>query len=255
MSKRIVSLVVMFLIVGCGSHEQELFSVRPQSKVTDTEEKDIKLILINAVGVGDLKKVKEVVNSNADNVNIRDNDGLTLLMIATRAQQFAVMEFLVERGAKVELLTDSDRIKPDKSVFDFISGNEQTKAILNAILKKEVFDKEQLSVSMFDAIKEFNFGIFKWLVSDKGCDPNYVYKTSSGKPKYSPLIYLFSLRGVEGEFFTILSKMFEVLVSHEGIDVNLKVGRHTPLSKLEKVHGDEGSYRPFVGKLKALGAH
>ena len=98
-----------------------------------------------------------------------------------------------------------------------------------------------------------NVDNLKWLL-EKGADPNNIRKTSSGSDKDTPLIYLFSLRGVEGEAFTKLTAIFDLFVSHPSIDLNLEVKRSTALEKAQRRADQDPNYRPLVEELVRLGA-
>ncbi len=93
----------------------------------------------------------------------------------------------------------------------------------------------------------------RWLL-EKGVDPNVVPLNESGRPTDSPLIYLFKLKGVEGDEFINLKKVFDVLVNHPDIDVNLEVGRDKPLKKALSRLKRDPNYQPMVDKLISMGA-
>ncbi|MCJ8276807.1 MAG: hypothetical protein HRT44_10525 [Bdellovibrionales bacterium] len=251
---RILIYIIMLLVfmVGCGSHKQEAFRVDPKRDTNEAGETDFTLILINAVNAGDLETVKDSVAKGGD-VNTRDNESLTLLMLATRSQQFAVMDFLVSSGADADLSTESERIAPDKRAMDYVAGEEGTVNIMTTILEKKPIDEASLGLSQFDVIKELNPDNLSWLL-EKGADPNYIRTSSSGRPKDAPLIYLFSLRGIEGEDFTQLSLMFDILVGQPDIDVNLEVKRKTALDRAKRRLDKNPDYQKLIDKLVAMGA-
>lgn len=56
--------------------------------------------LVDAVGRGDILKVEQLVGKGA-NINTKNVDGLTLLMIAALNNQQRIVEFLINRGATV----------------------------------------------------------------------------------------------------------------------------------------------------------
>lgn len=251
-----ILLVTLFLVSACGKHEQSLERVIPKSSIADTSETNQKLILINAINSGDLDKVKSSLTQVGD-INAYSNEGLTLIMVALQAQQFAVVEYLVNQGADLSLKTMSTKINPDQSAAEFFSElpmDGEIKAALMAILNKENFEIAKLNEFIFSSITFKNVSLIEWLLS-KGADPNTIRKSGSGKEKDSPLIYLFSLRGVKGEEFVKLNKIFQLLVSQPAINVNLKVKGDTPLSKALKRLEDDGQYKPLVDKLKSMGAH
>lgn len=249
MKKDFLLILSFFICTACGSHSQELFRIDSISPAKSTEEKDFTLILINAVNAGDLNKVKEAIEGGGD-VNTMSNEGLTLIMIATRSQQFAVLEYLIQSGADVEL---ESQFEPTTKVYDFIGGDDETVAILSAIINREELNGDLLTSSMYSAIQLMNIDNLTWLL-EKGADPNNIRKTSSGSEKDTPLIYLFSLRGVEGEAFTKLKAIFELFVSHPSIDLNIEVKKSTALKKAQTRASQDPAYQPLVDKLISMGA-
>lgn len=253
---RILFLFSLFcLFSACGQHSQELTRVESKQPVKNAGETDQKLILLNAVNSGDLATVHELAEDGAD-LNIRNNEGLTLIMIAIRAQQFAVVEYLVAEEVDLEMVTESEDYNPDVNARQFVeslSMDLEVKGIVSGILNQEPFDTESLGSFMYSAITFKNVDLLRWLL-DKGVDPNFIRHSSSGRPKDSPLIYLFSLRGVEGDEFQKLTEIFDLLVSHPDIDVNLKVRRSTPLRKAKRRLQSDPAYQPLVDTLINLGA-
>jgi uncharacterized protein YcfL len=262
--------LILLALTNCGSHQQNLFRIDEKSLIQESKEKDLELILINAVNAGDLKQIEASINQGID-INIRNNDGLTLIMIAITAQQFAVMELLVNKGVNLELTTQTDRIKPDKSALEFLEElklDNKIKTIMKGILTKQEFPITELNNFIFSAISDKNIYLVDWVLK-KGVSPNLIRMTSSGKEDDSPLIYLFSLKGVKdltekdpatdevkivAPNFQNLKKIFYMLVSHPDIDVNRKVGRDTPLGKAKTRLKQDANYQEFVDKLTSMGA-
>ncbi len=252
-----VFFVTLFLcfMVGCGQHSQSLSRVESKRPVQEVGETDQKLILLNAVNSGDLEVVKDLVDNGVE-LNIRNNEGLTLIMVAIRAQQFAVMEYLVAQAVDLELQSDSEDYKPDVNAREYAESlgmDPELRDIILGILNQESFDIEKLGSFLYSSITFKNIDLLDWLLG-KGVDPNLLRLSSSGRPKDSPLIYLFSLRGVEGVELQKLRGLFDLLVSHPDIDVNLKVRRDTPLSKALSRLEDDPAYQPMVDRLLAMGA-
>lgn len=263
--------LISLLLVACGSHQQSLLRKDERSPAIKTEENNPLQILINAVNNGNLQQVKDSV-ANDVNINIRNNEGLTLIMIATRAQQFAVMEFLVENNVDLNLTTESDRIKPDKSALEYLEEldlADNVKKIMKGILHKQKFAVSELNHFIYSSIESKNVYLADWILK-KGVNPNYVRKSGSGRDKDSPLIYLFSLKGVKdlvavnpetGEQevvapnFQNLKKIFYLLVKHPDINVNLKVKKNTALKKAKRRLKKDPNYQEMVNKLISMGAN
>jgi hypothetical protein len=258
MSKVIYFSMMFILFTACGSHKQDLFRIDSISPAKNIVDKDPKSLLLKAVNGGDVKAVEMAVPAEFP-VDTRNPEGLTLLMIATRSRQFAVMEYLVSEGADTDLKTNSEEIKPDKRAIDYVSDTDKAKDILTAILTGKTFDIKQLNKEIKPTIKEFNWDVFRWLIEDKGADPNYIWSK-----RWTPLIYMFSRRGVEGEDFQVLLKMFNLLVDHKDIDLNIELKGNTALSKLISVQCSDNiqdpclnenvEYLPIITKLKSKGA-
>ncbi len=252
-----IILLPLFLcfMVGCGQHSQSLSRVESKRPVQAVGETDQKLILLNAVNSGDLEAIKGLVEQGVD-LNIHNNEGLTLIMVAIRAQQFAVMEYLVAQAVDLEMQTNSEDYKPDVNAREYVASlgmDSELRDIVMGILNQEAFDIEKLGSFLYSSITFKNIDLLDWLLG-KGVDPNLLRLSSSGRPKDSPLIYLFSLRGVEGVELQKLRDLFDLLVSHPDIDVNLKVRRDTPLSKALSRLEDDPAYKPMVDRLIAMGA-
>ncbi len=241
-------------MANCGQHSQSLSRTESTTPASQAGEKNLELKLINAVNVGDLQSVVELADQGL-NLNIRNNEGLTLIMVAIRAQQFAVIEYLVSK--KVDLSLPTQQRNPELDARQFVDQEMQVsvelKEILHRLLNAEPFAAEALGEFVYSGITFKNVDLLRWLLA-KGVDPNFVRLSSSGRPQESPLIYLFSLRGVEGDEFEKLSEIFILLVSHPAIDVNLKVRRDTPLSKAKKRLKDESKYQFMVDQLVSMGA-
>jgi hypothetical protein len=248
-------LLIGLLIAGCGRHSQTLIRRGVQESVLEVGETDQALQMINAVNAGALEQVRELVAAGAD-LNGRSNEGLTLIMIAIRAQQFAVIEFLVTAGADLELKTSHSDIDPSLNARKYVTllaMGQEVETIVMGILDQEPFAVETLNDFVYTAITFQNIGLLDWLLQ-KGVSPNVIRTSESGRPKDSPLIYLFSLRGVDDEDLPSIQAIFDLLVSHPEIDVNLKVRRDTPLSKAQRALSRNPGYQAMVDQLKAMGA-
>ena len=272
MERIILTIFYFIFITGCASHFQESETIEPPPKVVKSEEKDPTLILINGVENGDVALVRKILTKGA-NVETKNNEGLTLLMMAVRSQQFAVTELLMEFGANPEAETtiketketSVDVIFDDKdessffaeeeesnvvTAFTFAKGDSGTMEILRSLLLKEPIDGDNANLPLFDVIQEKNGDNLQWLLG-KGADPNFIKDK-----KTTPLIFLFSLRGVKGEELQKLTLIFDILVTHEDIDVGLKVGRrkNTALKKAKRRLKKNPEYQPMVDRLIEMGA-
>ncbi|MCB0379384.1 MAG: ankyrin repeat domain-containing protein [Bdellovibrionales bacterium] len=250
--KKGIFIFISLFFIGCGSHQQSLVRSESRAPVKKIEEKDLNLKLINAVNGGDLEELKGLLASGG-NPNIRDNESLTLLMLAVSSQQFAIVEFLVEAGAEVFLKTESEQIQPDKTAFDFIGGEEDVQRILQKVLNKEEIHPDDLNPSLYTQITLKSSANLNWLFK-KGADVNYIRKNPSGSDKDNALIFLLSQRGVVGDEFMKLKELFDILMSQPNIDVKSKVGRNTPLKKANQRAQENNEYEVIVQALKAKGA-
>ena len=244
------TFVISVFLFGCGKHEQTLRRISPETKVVEVGEKDPTLKLINAINSGDLNKVKSAISEGAD-VNTLTDEGLSLLIIAIRAEQYAIVDYLIQQGSDPLQKTESKDYNPPIDAFEFVETlpfDQQLKEIFVGILNKEEFDGSVLNEKMFQAILFKNNFLVSWLL-EKGADPNYVQDR-----KHTPLIFLFKQRGIEGSDLKKLEVVFEILVSHPEIDVNKKVRRDTPLRKAQQRLDANPEYQGMVNKLIELGA-
>lgn len=253
--RSILFFVGLFFLASCGSHDQNLKRSEVKEPIEKIEEKNPEQILINAVNSGDLEQVKKSLAEGMD-VNLRNNGGLTLLMVAIQARQLAVMELLVESGADRELKTENADYDPALDALQFLATlelSEDLNDIYESIIKSQPFELEALQEFLFLSVTAGDKHLMKWLL-DKGMDPNTLEYSGSGKPKDSVLISIFRRKGVEGDAFIALKEVFDVLVAHPDIDVNLKVRKDTPLSKAKSAEERDPNYSYFVKKLIDLGA-
>lgn len=249
------SLSLCFFL-ACGLHDQKLKRLESKEPAKVAGETNAQLILENAVNSGDLVAIKEAQGLGAD-LNQRNNEGLPLLMVAIRAEQFAVTEYLVKEKVDLDLLTENPTIDPSQDVREYLEGLAMApaiKKIFSDIIEQKNLETASLTETLYSSITFKNHFLLKWLF-DKGVDPNVVRMSASGRPKDSPLIYLFTLKGVEGEELEKLKGIFDVLVSHPSIDVNLKVKRNTPLKKAKSRLKRNPQYQSMVDRLIELGAH
>lgn len=253
---KIIFLLFLFFLASCGSHSQSLIRRTSQDPAQNVKETDQTLILLNAINVGDLDTIRKLSGQGA-NLDVRNNEGLTLIMISIRAQQFAVVEYLVSQKVNLEMTTDSTEFDPALTARQYLESlamDDEVKGVFRDLIEQNPFDIERLSEFIFSAITFKNVDLLKWLFS-KGVDPNFVRLSSSGRPKDTALIYLFSLRGVEGKEFEKLKALFDVLVSQDGIDVNLEIKGRTALEKAQRQLKQNPDYQPLVDRLIAMGAH
>lgn len=251
----VVLVLTCFLFAACGQHQQSLVRVNSKGSIAQAGETDSKLILINAINSGDLDKVKSALEEVKD-VNTYDSEGLTLVMIALKAQQFAVVEYLVLMDADLELKTNSKEIQPSLSAREYLANmmmDEQTKSVMQALLNKENFEIVQLNDFIYSSINFKNASLLDWLLA-KGVSPNTIRKSPNGKDKDTPLIFLFSLIGVKDQEFVKLNGVFNLLVDHPDIDVNLKVKGDTALGKALRRLKSDSAYKGMVDRLKSMGA-
>lgn len=248
----ITFLLLSLLSLGCGSHSQSIRTLSPDGKKTEIgEEKDPTLRLTNAVNNGDLDTVIEAIESGAK-VDTLSKDGLPLLIIAIRAGQFAILEYLVVSGADIGFLTESEEFDPSvdaKMYVESLELDEKVKAIYLAILNQEPFEAQALNLFLFDAVLFKNPDLMAWLLA-KNADPNYVRKDEFGFEKDTPLIFMFS-SGFEGDELAQLKKVFDVLIAHPDTDPSFDVFGLTAIMMAEMQLGFNPAYQSMVDLMKA----
>jgi ankyrin repeat protein len=250
MMKSVLLILVIFIFGACGSHKQTIERVTPFTKTTESGETNPTLKLINAVNSGNLDEVKTAIDEGADLTTLTE-EGLTLLIVGIRAEQYAIVDYLIAQGADPTQTTTSEEFESPINAFEFVQAqpfDQEIKDIFVGILNKEEFDGTVLNEKMFNAILFKNKFLVSWLL-EKGADPNYVQDR-----KHTPLIFLFKQRGIEGQELDKLEEVFDVLVSHPEIDVNKKVRRDTPLSKAEQRLRSNPEYQGMVNRLIEMGA-
>ncbi len=265
--KKTVLAFLLMVTVGCGQHSQSLTRASASDPSKEAGETDIKLQTFNAAENGQLEELRALLEEGAD-INIRNNEGLTLVMAVIRAEQFAILEYLIEENIDLELLTENEEYDPSIDAREYVErkvAGDTAKNIIFRILNQEELNTNDLNKSWYGAVDDFNFGIFRWLL-EKGADPNHKVMTGqSGKVKTTPLMYLFSKRGVIDVIdeesktkrldFTNLKKMFDLLTSIDELDLNVFDRRKK--TALDKAIGREEAnpnYTPLVTKLRSLGA-
>jgi ankyrin repeat protein len=254
---KLLFVLLFFNLVSCGFHEQSIRTQQAQEEAKEVgEETDPTIRMVKLINDGDLKGLKGEVEGGGD-INARNNEGLTLIMIAMKAQQFAIVEFLAQQGADLDRLTESADIDPAQNALEYLTGlgfDPEVEGIVLSILNKEEFDYQALGDNLFKALLFRNGSLLQWLL-DKGADPNHPELSSNGAVRNTPLTYIFSFRGQKGEDLPPLRTVFEILVAHQGIDVNFRVRRNrTALFHARRRLEEQPGYQPFVDRLLALGA-
>ena len=61
---------------------------------------------------GELEKVREFLRDDPENLNAQDDDGKTLLYHAVEGENYEVIEFLVNRGADIDICEKSELRTP-----------------------------------------------------------------------------------------------------------------------------------------------
>lgn len=87
-SSTVIVLFLMTFLVGCG----------PKPTVYKT--------IYEATAAGDLDNVKLHVKNGTD-VNARDDDGITALMVAAMCSHPELISYLISKGARIDARTDS----------------------------------------------------------------------------------------------------------------------------------------------------
>lgn len=102
--------------------------------------------MFQAVSNGDVEQIRHMMAAGAD-VNARDSDGFTLLMMAANAGHLPVVQALLEAGAEV-------------NASDAMGWTALTKSIFNADVRHGFFDVAQALVHADAPIEApLNFGI------------------------------------------------------------------------------------------------
>lgn len=102
--------------------------------------------IFQAVSNGDVEQIRQMMAAGAD-VNARDSDGLTLLMMGANAGHLPVVQALLEAGA-------------DVNASDAMGWTALTKSIFNADVRHGFFDVAQALVHADAHIEApLNFGI------------------------------------------------------------------------------------------------
>lgn len=119
--------------------------------------------IFHAIQTNNLELLKKLVN--AENVNIKDRSGYTLLHIATNNEKSDIAKWLVSIGADVNIHCNSHTVlstaltKANYDLFDFYLEN-----------KAECIGRNQLNV-LHEAANKNRFDIVERLI-EKGADPN-----------------------------------------------------------------------------------
>ena len=244
--KHIYISILCLFVLSCGQHEQVLERFSGKRKATTIAEAGP----IEAVESGNLDRLKREIEEGLS-IDAKTPEGVTLLMLAVKNKQFAILEYLLSLEASKELKVSRGEDE-GKTAFDFVGGSEDEKNILTSLLNQSALEPQWLHMSVFEYIKLRNVDNVRWLFS-KGADVNYKW----ARKKLTPLISLFTLiKGVkEDDAFAKVEELFSIITKQEGVDVNIKFGRKTALKRCQsRARRDHAGYKTLVDRLKAMGA-
>jgi len=243
-------LLTVLVLTGCGFHKQNTQLTDPPKKLVSNKETNFDLLVINAVERGDTKELVRLIQKGAK-LTALSEDGLNLLMMAVRSQQFATTEVLLKHDMNPREVIMNSATEETVDTFDFLPEdvqNDPISLLLKKLLNGEEADVEALSLAVFQSIDNLHPDNLIWLF-EKGADPNFIKKK-----KTSPLIALFSMPGIKDEEFSKLEILFDILMSQPDIDVNLKVRRNTPLKKAKRRLKKNSQYQFLIDALIEQGA-
>jgi|GEM_PF-2459261 len=238
-----VLILISLSVVHCGYHTQESEVTVPTAKVISGEETDPRLLLINAVENGDVAAVEKLLEEGGD-ASAKNSEGMTLLMMAVRAQRFAVTETLVNYGAdpeNAEVVNSAET----KTAYDYISGIESTQNIFYALLRGEEVQPEDTNLPLFEQIDQKKHDEVVWLFQ-KGANPNFVKDD-----KFTPLIFLLSRPGIKGKEFAKLYKVFNVIMAQERLNPHIAVKGDLALTRARTRAGTNSQYDVMVVALQS----
>ena len=248
--KTFFKLLILLSLCACGAHNQDVKTLSPEGVSQEIQaETDPILIISNKINEGDVLGVREVIENGLD-INSYNKEGFTFVMLAIRANQFAVLEYLISAGSDLEMRSLDDK---KFTAHEFIKNNEKMpdpiKDVFYSILSKAEFDLEVLSSFLFTSVDSRNHFLLKWVL-EKGVDPNYVNAESNS----TPLIRMFEV-GLENEpEIEELKQVFNVLMAHPEIDPSKEVFGATALFWAETQAFFIPAYQYFVNELKNRGA-
>lgn len=212
----LVVLLVSVFCLHCGKHKQSLYNSDAIREDRNTAETDPNKLIFDKIASGDLVQVKSLIDDAGVDVEHKDTEGRTLLMNAVLGLKYAVVQYLLTKGADVEA-TDAE----GQSVLDYASDD-----VMKQLLRGEPIATEELNNLMMNiALKDLNSDLLAFLL-EQGADPNH----NTGR--LTPLIFLANRSTPEEEMPKLLV-LVEILISHPDIDINLRVGRYTAISLAE----------------------
>lgn len=256
--KKISILLSCLLLGACGSHEQSVSYFAPEQEIVVAGETDPTLRLINAVNAGDIDEARSAVDDGA-NLATLTNDGLPLLLVAVIAEQYAMIDFLIASKIDVDLVSEHEEKAKGLTVSEYLDSeetenmDEAAKQVITILLDEEsggVVPDDLLQKIVFDAVESRNVDLVQWILT-KGLDPNVT------KGRNSLLMFVFKrAENPDSDGFEKVKELFEIMVATAGIDINLKLKRHTALSKAKTLvtRKKKPHYQHFVDRLLALGA-
>lgn len=236
-----MKLFILIFMISLGliscKHEQQVTTTQPVLKDTQDDRPETKIR--EAISRGELDTVKALIAQGVD-VNLTNETGETLLMLAIKGQKYAIVDFLLSQSVDLTLKDQEEKTAMDYALVD---------EIMVKLINGEALDLEFLSDYLISvAIKDQNVSLVGWILS-KGVDPNRRYKgKDNGK---FPLYEVANLKvdPTDPEAQSPLVLMAQILLAHPDIDLSLTYGRRNPKTALDKA--EERGYEKLVALLRA----
>lgn len=171
-------------------------------------------VLFDAIQKGDLEKVKTIIEGGfVSDINLqkpKDNTNRTLLIEAVLFEQIAIVEYLINKGATIEL-----KDAQNKSALDYAS--EYNNLLIIKLLKNEALTAELLKELLIEIVKTANpkVGDIKFVLN-KGLNPNYTLEGQDISPIFEA--------ARNGSYTNVLTLI------ENGADVNFHVKGKTALN-------------------------
>ncbi len=168
--QKIMMIIFVLNFLSCNTGKKENQTVKTENKTQTTPENNTPVLLIPAAAEGNLTKVKEALENDA-NVNQQDSDGRTALMYASFNGFNPVVKELLQHNADLDL-TDTN----GRSALMFAASGpfpETVKILLEKGAKTNIQDNEEHFTALMFAAAEGHLENVKILI-DFGANPNLI---------------------------------------------------------------------------------
>lgn len=144
--------------------------------------------VFNAVREGDLKKVKTLIESGCD-VNIQDEDGMTLLILAASLGHSKIVKFLINSGADVNQINKNAQTVDEHDPLSAAIFNDH-KEIADYLTSrvKPKRKKKSAKNALFQAVQDANYKAIQTLLENYEVDVNICRPGVWSKNGYSILM-------------------------------------------------------------------